>query len=146
VSDRLFDQRPAQEVLSQSGRSIEIDYLVGESPGREGTKQHFVTLTVSYNSGGINYWNYETDPRCYQASIAYEVQERGKVFTSRSFTVGQGLRILRSDPVKRFSRKQLQAFVPVAQERLQEIQESDQVQAIIRQARDGCAIAQEQAA
>jgi hypothetical protein len=141
----LFSQEP---VIRRRERGVDFDFKVGEraSDRREGVKETFVTLGVSYDLGGMNYFSGGTTPRSYRASLTVEEGESyesttsdGKPYTmtSRSFMLFQGLGLFRSEPVARFNRKKLEAFAEEALARLRELafEENEQVQAQVDQAR-----------
>lgn len=107
----------------QDRRSATFDFPVSEprENGRGDFEEQMLTLTVSYNKGGINYFNGNTDPRCYQASLRAMTVGTPKEpggFSSRAFMVMNGLGLYRSEPVPRFNRKAFTAFAKGAVERL----------------------------
>lgn len=147
MSNRLFDREPDQ--ITRGDRRITFDWLVGESPGgraADGAKRHFVSYTLSYTLGGPNYFSGGMTPRGFRAGLTYEAEERGAVFTSRSFTIGQGLGGIFHEAQARYSAKRFEAAIPKALERLREVADDPRIQQIVQDARDGAARAQEQAA
>jgi hypothetical protein len=130
---RLFDREP--DKVTRGDRRVTMDWVVGESPGRDGPKRHIVSLTVSYSLGGVNYFSGGMIPRGYSAAIRTETEEQGKWGTSRSFMVFQGLGGIYSEAAARFNRKNFEAAVPKALARLREIQDHPKVQEVIEQAR-----------
>lgn len=140
----FFDREP--DAVKHGDRSVTMDWIVGEAPGREATKRYLVSYTVSYSLGGVNYFSGGMIPRGYGTSLRFETEEKGPVFTSRGFMAFQGVGGIYTEAATRFNRKRLEAAVAPALARLREVQDAPQVQQVISDARDDLARAQEVAA
>ena len=86
--------------------TVKVEIVDGES------REHVACLAVSYDTGGVNYYNGTVgNPRRYRATLTREtILDRGTGLTARSFMLFQGVTVCRSEPVKRFSVKQFEAF------------------------------------
>ena len=104
--------------FNKGARKITADFLLfTDHEGMHGEeRRHYATFSVRYDKGGINYFNYETTPRSYTSAISRETEEDAvlsdgrRIGTSRSFMLGQGLGLKRSETVKRYSEKRLREF------------------------------------
>lgn len=80
-----------------SSRSITVQTL---DTNQETMK---VEVSVSFQQGGLNYFNYKTEPKGYYFSVT-PVEHKGNGI--RSFVLGSGVKVL-MESAKRFSQKRL---------------------------------------
>lgn len=115
--------------FNKGARRITADFLVAtDNEGRNGAeRRHYASVSVRYDKGGINYFSGGTTPRSYSSSINRETEETGDVFTSRSFTLFDGLGLHRSEPVARYSEKALKTFFVEALDHLETVRDDPRV-------------------
>jgi len=77
-----------------------------------------VRVEVYYAKGGINYWNYKTDPRGYWLSMQPMRIEVGGGFTTSHYTPTEGYRCFMQE-AKRFSASGLSAAKAMAEQLLE---------------------------
>ena len=97
-----------------SHRTVVIEKIplvppAGDSEGAFGPKAHFLEVMVSYDKGGMNYFNYKTDPRGFSVSVK-PIWESGG---STGFTIMEGRRLFLL-PAARYSDKALAQAVALA--------------------------------
>lgn len=122
-------------IFKKGTRTIEIAYLLGtDNDGtRGGERRHYAVLTIGYSKGGMNYFSGRMVPRSYSSSISRQTEEdcvgpNGEKWgTSTSFMLLDGLGLLRSDEVKRYSEKALREFSTVARAHFETVRDDPQV-------------------
>jgi hypothetical protein len=121
--------------ITLSNRTIKVAYLLGaDNDGtRGGERRHYAVLSIGYNKGGMNYFSGRMVPRSYSSSISRQTEEDAvgpngeKWGTSTSFMLFDGLGLLRSDEVKRYSEKALREFAETARAHFETVRDDPQV-------------------
>jgi hypothetical protein len=120
--------------FNKTTRTIKADYLVGTDTGgtRGGERRIYASFRVTYDKGGPSMFSGRVTPRSYTASIARETEEDAildgrKIGNIRGFRLFEGLMLLRSDPVGRYSEKGLRAFFDEALAHLETVREDPRV-------------------
>lgn len=119
--------------FKKEARTIEVAYFIGTDEGTRGAeRRHYAVLSIGYDKGGMNYFSGRTTPRSYRSSINRITEEDSildgrKIGTVTGFKLFDGLGLLRSDPVKRYSEKALHEFAKTAREHFETVRHDERV-------------------